>query len=275
MRKKEFFVSFLLCLCLLLVVFILSGCIIDTKYRVYYHQGNSTGNPPVDSKEYYAGNRITVLGQGSLINHNYTFLGWRNSSTFLIHYPGEFVTMQYGDINFHPVWDDGTDIPFSFNIKNEEAIITRYNEQFASFLVIPNTIQSKPVTIISDNVFSNLLILELKLPIHLKHIGIVSFESNNISDLIIPDSVESIGTGAFRNNRLTRLNLGNGIKTIGPYAFSNNRLKAITIPESITTIDIGVFHENEIVTIVIGEGVEIKSDISFGIYGASFRELYN
>ena len=265
---------------LILVIIILTGCppFEEDIYHVHYHRGNATeGDPPSDSNSYRYGDRIEILDEGSLVNEDYLFLGWRRSFDFYTVYsPGETLTAYWGDINLYPVWDDGEDTPFLFDIEAGEAIITGYEEYYYySRLEIPNTMQSKPVTTIADNVFFNAYISELQLPIHLRHIGMRAFESNSIKDLTIPDTVESVGIGAFRDNMLTRLHLGSGIITIGPYAFARNDLSFITIPEQITLIDAGVFHENDIVMVNIGADVDIRSDISFGTYGASFRELYN
>jgi len=262
---------------LLLSFLVLTGCIYEreeTAYHVYYHSDGSTGgNPPADSKGYGHGEMVTILGKGSLVKDDYTFLGWRYNYYF--YYAGDNITVQWDDINLYPVWDDGSNTPFSYKIENGEAIITRYNEENASSIVIPDTLQSKPVTAIDDNVFSNSRISSISLPKHLKSIGVGAFASNSITHLIIPDTVESIGMGAFRNNTLTKVTFGNSLRTIEPYAFGNNHLKDITIPENITSIGTGTFHENDIDMIKIGAGVEIRNDTSLGTYGMSFRAYYN
>jgi len=260
---------------LLLAVFLFLGCPYEeARYHVYYHGSDSTtGNPPRDTKIYSSGETVTVLGKGSLIKNDYTFLGWRYYDQ--IYYVGDNITIHFDDINFYSVWDDGFDTPFSYKIENGEVTITRYNEQYTSFVKIPDTLQSKPVTAIDDSVFSNSSITSVSLPINLKKIGIGAFASNNIADLKILDTVEYIGLGAFRNNNLKKITLGTGIIAIEPYTFSNNLLTNITIPENIVTIGIGAFYENNIDIIKIGAGVDIKSDTSLGTYGASFRAYYN
>jgi hypothetical protein len=261
---------------LLLAVFLFLGCPPpeEAKYHVYYHGNGATGgNPPKDSKDYSSGETATVRGQESLIKGDYTFLGWRYYD--LLCNEGYNITIHYDDVNLYAVWDDGFDTPFTYKIENGEVTITRYNEQYTTSVTIPNTLQSKPVTAIDDNVFSNSSITNIDLPKNLKKIGIGAFASNNITRLIIPNSVESIGLGAFRNNALTKINFGTKINAIEPYVFGNNKLTDITIPENIKSIEIGAFHGNDIDMIKIGAAVDIKSDNSLGTYGASFKAYYD
>jgi hypothetical protein len=261
--------------CLLLVVFLLLGCSLyeEAKYHVYYHGDDSTvGIPPKDLNDYSSGSTVTVLGKGNLTKSDYTFLGWRYYNA--IYFEGDNITISYDDVNLYVVWDDGLDTPFSYKIENEEVTITRYNEHTSS-VTIPDTLQSKPVATIEDNVFSNSSISSINLPKRLKYIGIGAFASNNITHLIIPDKVEYIGLGAFRNNDLKKITFGTSISTIEPYTFGNNHLTDITIPGNIVSIGIGAFHENDIDMIKIGAGVEIKNDDSLGTYGLSFRAYYN
>jgi hypothetical protein len=263
----------------LLPVLLLMGCIFERPtYHIYYHGNGSTiGNPPVDSTVYYGGDTATILDKGNLSNGDYDFLGWKSRDYYYsLYYPGEQITMIWEDINLYPVWDDGTDTPFSFVIIDGEVIITRYNEDYASYyILIPETLQSKPVTAINDTVFSNLSICQVSLPRRLKRIGAATFASNNIAQIIIPDSVETIGAAAFWNNSLTKVMLGNGLEAIEPYTFRNNLLIEVTIPENIASIGAGAFYGNDIEMVKIGAGVTIGSDTSMGTYGATFRTYYD
>ena len=266
--KRVFFIA------AILVIFY-SSCEHEFIYHVYYHgNGAVSGEVPKDSRDYSSGDTVRVLGKGNLMYEDYSFLGWRDNDMF--YSPGDFITMGNYDINLYAVWDDGSEVPFSYRIDNQEVTITRYNETntYAS-IIIPNTLQSLPVTAIEDNVFSNLGISSVTLPRSLKKIGAGAFASNILTLVIIPDSVKSIGVGAFRNNDLTKVTLGNGLSAIEPYVFSNNKIKDITIPDNIRLIESGVFNYNDIDMIKISAGVTIKSDNSFGTYGASFREFYD
>jgi hypothetical protein len=260
---------------LLLSVFLFLGCVSEeVKYHVYYHGNGSTeGNPPKDSRNYSSGETAALLEKGNLKKDDYTFLGWRYYD--MLYFAGDNITIHFDDINLYAVWDDGNDTPFTYKIENGEVTIIRYNEQYTSSITIPNTLQSKPVTAIDDNVFSNLSIHSINLPKNLKYIGVGAFASNGITQLIIPDKVEHIGLGAFRNNNLKKITFGTGIDSIEPYTFGNNQLTDITIPDNVVTIGTGAFLENDIDMIKIGTGVDIKSDTSLGTNGLSFRAYYN
>ena len=263
---------------LLLTVFLLFGCYPhdEAKYHVFYHGIGTTGTAPRDLKEYSSGDTVIVLGKGSLAKGDYTFLGWRYGRyNDQLCWEGDKITLNFDDINFFAVWDDGLNTPFSYKIENEEVTITRYNEQYTTNVTIPDTLQSKPVTAIDDNVFNNSSITDVYLTRNLKKIGIGAFASNNITHLTIPDTVEFIGLGAFRYNDLTRITFGTGVSVIYPYTFANNKLTTVTIPGNITSIGAGAFHENDIYMIKIGSGVDIRSDNSLGTYGDSFKAYYD
>ena len=257
----------------LLPVLVLLGCS-ESTYHVYYHANGSMGIPPTDPREYTQGESAIVLGRGFLKNNDYAFLGWRYDDR--LYNAGDYITINYDDINLYAVWDNGSDIPFSFKIENGEVTITRYNENlnYSLFVTIPATLQGKPVTAIDDSVFSNSSVSNVNLSKNLKHIGIGAFASNTISQILIPNSVQSIGRGAFRNNELKKINLGDGLTAIEPYVFMHNSLTDIIIPENITSIGEGAFFENDIVLIKIGAGVNIANDSALGTYGASFKAYY-
>ena len=87
-------------------------------------------------------------------------------------------------------------------------------------LVIPDTIDGKPVT----------------------SIGGSSFSGRGLASIAIPDSVTSIGGSAFRRCRLESIVIGNGVISIGSSAFLDcTSLKSISIPNSVETIGVGAF----------------------------------
>ncbi len=269
-----------------LAVLLLTGCVeyYQDTYRVYYHSGEATsGQPPSDSEKYHSGDSVMLLGRGTLEKNDYNFLGWRYDSQYdytnTILSPGNQITMQWMDINLYPIWDDGLDGPFEFKIENNEAKITGYTgfRYGAGSVVIPETLQGKPVTSIGNSVFDNVSISEVVLQKNLKHIGIGTFAYNDITLVVIPSSVETIGINAFSNNSLKKITFSaeTNLQSISSYAFAFNELMTITIPDSITTIGIGAFHENDLSQITIGAGVTIEDDTAFGTNGSSFRAVYD
>lgn len=98
--------------------------------------------------------------------------------------------------------------------------ITNYYGNVLSNLIIPDTIEGKTVTEISDTAFSNkMLSSRVTLPVNLKRIGANAFSSNRISDVEIPTKVETIGNKAFVANPLNRVKIPMSTTNIGDGAF--------------------------------------------------------
>ncbi|MDB4506608.1 leucine-rich repeat domain-containing protein [Akkermansiaceae bacterium] len=82
-------------------------------------------------------------------------------------------------------------------------------------LVIPDTIEGKPVAKIASDAFSY----------------------GGLTSIAIPDSVTTIGNNAFRGCRLKSIVIGNSVTSIGGFAFLDCRsLSGITIPDSVESI---------------------------------------
>jgi uncharacterized repeat protein (TIGR02543 family) len=79
---------------------------VEDEFAVTYHgNGNSGGVAPVDSHWYVDGDRVTVLGQGSLTRAGYDFLGWSTSDTAAsaAFIAGSTFTI-YDDVWLYAVW---------------------------------------------------------------------------------------------------------------------------------------------------------------------------
>ena len=80
--------------------------IVANKYKVTYNgNGNTSGVAPVDYNRYSSGASVTVLGPGSLIKTDHTFLGWAtypgaSSAT----YPAGSSFRIFSDTNLYAVW---------------------------------------------------------------------------------------------------------------------------------------------------------------------------
>ncbi|MDR2477522.1 MAG: leucine-rich repeat protein [Treponema sp.] len=270
---------------MLLVICSLTGCIvigsgINPIYHVYYSgNGNTEGRPPVDSKTYRSGDTATVMEKPSgMKKGDRTFLGWRRSSGGDTIYQGGIqITIGYEDISFSAVWAEDT--PFLYQEESSgELTITGFNASGSYYyqypLVVPDTLEGKPVTRIADNVFKGQYIDEITLPAELVSIGNNTFDSNLLTSLVIPNKVKTIGINAFQNNRISSLSFGASVESIRAYAFSGNDLVTLFLPVSLQTIGAGAFNWSKITVIEIGSNVDIQSDTSMGVYGDSFRAYY-
>lgn len=153
-------------------------------------------------------------------------------------------------------------------------------------VVIPETIDDKPVIKISQNAFSakkmdtvefpdTIKSIETNafrdtslqqtpvLPKSLRFIGNNAFSGTGLTgDLIIPDSVITIASGAFDWCRFSSITIGSNVKNIGRYAFRNCLCETITIPDSVTSLDSHFI-----------DGKYLKS-IHFGSSGADIEKIF-
>ena len=146
---------------------------------------------------------------------------------------------------------------FGYKIVNGQAYILSYTGDERD-MVIPETIEGAPVTMIEARAFENDSSIErVVLPQSLQIIRKYAFRGCvNLRKLDIPDNsnLKTIGECAFENcERLIgtadslsqkRLVLPNGIQSINRWAFAQcQSLQTVVIPESIQTIGFGAFSE--------------------------------
>lgn len=124
--------------------------------------------------------------------------------------------------------------------------ITKYkgNEET---VVIPETIQGKPVRVIGDSAFKyNPDVKCVRLPKNLSVIAINAFSCcKNLKNVEIPYGTEEIGVLSFFScGKLESLTLPDSVKEIGSYAFGDcTNLREIVIPDSVQSIGVGAFND--------------------------------
>ena len=137
---------------------------------------------------------------------------------------------------------------------NGEVTITRLNEDATGELIIPDTIEGKPVTSIGDYAFYS------------------RFCCTSLTSITIPDSVTSIGDWAFRDcTSLTSITIPDRVTSIGDYAFNNcTSLTSITFLGTAPTVGAGAFTgmADGAVAIILGE-----KHASFGDIGTDWNRL--
>ena len=84
----------------------------------------TAGTVPVDDKIYYEGDKVTVLGPGSLVKDDKDFLGWSTSSkaTAPGYKEGDTFTMEHKDVILYAVW--GHLHNFTYDVSDDGATIT-------------------------------------------------------------------------------------------------------------------------------------------------------
>ena len=114
------------------------------------------------------------------------------------------------------LWPLALRAQFLFTTNNGAITITGYTGTNSN-VIIPPTINSLPVTSLSDSAF---------------------YEDSGLTSVTIPNSVTSIGSSAFNNcSGLTSVTIGSSVTSIGSAAFSQcSGLTSVAIPNSVTSI---------------------------------------
>ena len=126
--------------------------------------------------------------------------------------------------------------------------ITDCDKAASGELIIPASIEGKPVTSIEEAIFQN---------------------CDGLTSITIPDSVTSIGKYAFYENAgLTSVTIGNGVTSIGERAFAYcSRLESITIGNGVTSIEEQAFSEcTSLTSITIPDSVTSIGERAFSKY---------
>ena len=135
-------------------------------------------------------------------------------------------------------------LDFEYAASDKIAVITKYTGQGGA-VVIPETIEDKPVCLIADKAFS---------------------KCTEITSITLPDSVWGIGYYAFSGcSGLKEINIPDSVTTIGEYAFSGcSSLTGFTFPKNMTSISFGTFHSCESFTsITIPDNVKTIDHAAF------------
>lgn len=124
--------------------------------------------------------------------------------------------------------------------------ITGYTGTASGEIVIPDTIDGKPVTSVNGFGMTKGFSGALRLGSNLKSIENGAFKgcSNLTGELVIPDSVTYIGDNAFDGCAFSSLKLGSKAETIGTQAFYSmaNLKGSLNIPGSVTSIGDSAFN---------------------------------
>ena len=133
----------------------------------------------------------------------------------------------------------------TYEINNGEAIITDCDESISGDVVIPDTIDGCPVTVIGEFAFAECFNLKnIQFPESLTEIGDSAFAMCiSLEELSLPASLEVIESNAFGDcYSIENIVLPDTITYIGDYAFAFCiNLESINIPDNIEKIGDGAF----------------------------------
>ncbi len=144
------------------------------------------------------------------------------------------------------VWQGLQVIPMlSYIMSGGSVSVADCDEDTSGALVVPDTIQGKPVTSIRNYAFR---------------------DCHALTEITIPDGVTSLGVGTFfESTGLTKVTLPEGILTLPLYTFYGCRsLVDITIPGSVSTLGSYAFAEcTNLTEITIPDGVTSIGELAF------------
>ena len=156
----------------------------------------------------------------------------------------------------------------TYEIVNDEGVITGYTESLPADLVIPATIEGYPVTKICDFAFEDCDILNsVVISDSVVDLGAGTFGScKRLTSVIIGDGVSAVRDSAFCDcSALTYLVIGDSVTTIEYCAFDScSSLPSVVIPDSVTSIGVWAFSDcSSLRSITIGENVNYTTEWTF------------
>ena len=133
---------------------------------------------------------------------------------------------------------------FTYTDNGASMTITDFPENVGGAVVIPSSINGKPVANIGDSAFSAChSISSVTIPSSVTSIGFGAFYTcYALNTVTIPTSITSIGDLAFYECGLTSVTIPSGITKIGASTFQScPSLTTVTLPASLTTIEQSAF----------------------------------
>ena len=142
----------------------------------------------------------------------------------------------------------------------EEIVITGYNIEGGTDVVIPSDIDGKKVVAIADYAFTGAGVTLTNISNTKKASVSYLYNTKNKSNIRRLTDVTGLG--------ITSVVIPNTVTSIGDYAFKNNKLTEVTIPSSVTSIGDWAFAGNQEITIINNSSIENSSDIWDNIVGS-------
>ena len=142
----------------------------------------------------------------------------------------------------------------------EEIIITGYNIEGGTDVVIPSMINGKKVVAIADYAFTSRGVVPTNIS-NTKKVSASYLYSDNKASIHKLKTTDVTGLG------ITSVVIPNTVTSIGDYAFKHNKLTEVTIPSSVTSIGNYAFAGNRDITIINNSSIENSIDVWDNIIG--------
>ena len=145
---------------------------------------------------------------------------------------------------------------FTYTDNGTSITITDYPPYAVGDVVIPQTINGKPVVAIGQSAFETCYgVTSVTIPPSVTSIGAQAFYYCTLNSITIPNSVTSIGNQAFLYSGIQSITIPNSVTSIGEGMFARSGLQSITLPASITSIGAGAFAWCSLAGITIPDSV--------------------
>ena len=142
---------------------------------------------------------------------------------------------------------------FTYVDNGTSITITDYPTFFYGPVVIPGTINGKPVTGIGVSAFADCAGIEsVTIPSGVKNIASSAFKNCGLGSVTIPSSVTTIGVSAFEGSRLNNVTIPAGVTSISNSMFLGcYSLTSVTIPSGVTLIGDSAFSNCYSLTVLV------------------------
>jgi hypothetical protein len=137
---------------------------------------------------------------------------------------------------------------FTYNILDKKVTITGFSDErdtSKTDLVIPETIEGFPVTVIGGSAFELCNLTSVDMPNSVTKIDHAAFcYCRHLGAVSLSNSVTSIGSNAFNSSSIELIDFPSSMKEINFFAFNNcSKLTLVNIPDSVTYIGQGAFEK--------------------------------
>lgn len=212
---------------------------LDNKYEFYWVSADKAGWR-IDLTEFDNLDKSSVYQGDKFVNFREP-IGGRNR-IIIYDENGEKVE----DRPFYEMTLEEAAACYSFKSTGNDIMLSYYNVDCGTDVIIPGRVDGKYVTSIHQYTFNNMGITSVYIPDTVTSIGSRAFANNKLTSLYIPGSVQNIESEAFLNNSISILQIEEGVKEIETRAFRKNKLKSAVIPNSVTTIGSCAYCDNDI-----------------------------
>ncbi len=139
------------------------------------------------------------------------FAGWNTSEDGLgrAYFPGDEIVCEQDTSGLHII---RTGFEHETDEERTAAMIICYENVIDWRCVIPDTINTIPVTAIAEKAFVSCVFWEMVIPESVTFIGAEAFDSTGIRIVFIPDGVSRIRAGTFRGCPLDTIKIGSGVE---------------------------------------------------------------